>query len=77
LKGHDWVQVGDDFDGEVAFAYSGRSVALSGDGRILAVGVPGNDSIGTDSDSGHVRIFKWKNDAWVKPGDDIDEVQPY
>jgi hypothetical protein len=29
------------------------------------------------SDSGHVRIFEWKNDARVKRGDDIDGVQPY
>jgi hypothetical protein len=32
------VQIGSDIDGEAANDYSGRSVSLSSDGRILAIG---------------------------------------
>ena len=57
-----WKQeIGDDVYGENEFDYSGnntgsagRSVALSDDGSVLAVGAVFNDENG--SDSGHVRV---------------------
>ncbi len=50
-----WVQVGQDIDGEGVGDLFGRSVSLSDDGRILAVGAPDND--GNGNNSGHVRLF--------------------
>ena len=35
-----WTQVGSDIDGEAAGGYSGRSVSLSSDGSIVAIGAP-------------------------------------
>lgn len=65
-----WVQLGQDIDGEAAYDNSGRSVSLSGDGSIVAIGAYNND--GTGSSSGHVRVFKEVNGTWEQIGEDID-----
>ena len=65
-----WVQKGSDIDGEAAGDQSGRSVSLSSDGSIMAIGAASND--GTGSDAGHVRIYEWSGSAWVQKGSDID-----
>lgn len=43
------------FVGEAADDYFGTSVSLSGDGKRVAIGAPGND--GGGANSGHVRVF--------------------
>jgi hypothetical protein len=55
--GTSWIQIGSDIDGEAANDNSGRSVSLSADGTIVAIGANFNDRNG--SNSGHVRIYKW------------------
>jgi hypothetical protein len=50
-----WKQLGGDINGEAATDQSGRSVSLSSDGTIVAIGARCND--GNGSDSGHVRVF--------------------
>jgi len=65
-----WTQIGDDIDGEAADDYSGRSVSLSADGSVLAIGADYND--GNGSYAGHVRVYKNISDTWTKIGDDID-----
>ena len=65
-----WTKVGDDIDGEAAGDSSGKSVALSSDGTILAVGARGNDDGG--SNSGHVRVFVESSGTWTRRGADID-----
>ena len=50
-----WVQLGEDIDGEAASDQSGRSVSLSNDGSIVAVGAYGNDANGDNS--GRVRVY--------------------
>jgi hypothetical protein len=69
--GSAWVQKGSDIDGEAAGDQSGRSVSLSSDGSIMAIGAPNNDGV-NGSDSGHVRIYEWSGSAWVQKGLDID-----
>lgn len=64
------TQVGQDVDGEAASDTSGRSVSLSSNGNILAVGATDND--GNGSNSGQVRVFENVNDVWTQIGDDID-----
>ena len=49
------TQIGGDIDGEAAGDYLGRSVSLSSDGTIVAIGAFGND--GNGPSSGHVRIY--------------------
>ena len=69
-SGTEWTQKGNDIDGEAAEDYSGRSVSLSSDGTIVAIGAYGND--GNGSNSGHVRLFEWDGTAWTQKGSDID-----
>ena len=40
-----WIQLGNDIDGEAADDQSGYSVSLSADGTIVAIGAPYNDGI--------------------------------
>jgi hypothetical protein len=65
-----WIQLGEDINGEATDDFSGSSVSLSSDGTILAIGALGNDGNGINS--GHVRIYKYNQDNWIQVGDDID-----
>jgi len=75
-----WDRIGDDIDGEAAGDNSGKSVSLSANGRILAIGANGNDATG--SNAGHVRIYSYNASkttanalgpaGWDQLGGDID-----
>ena len=65
-----WSQLGADIDGEAAGDYSGASVSLSDDGTIVAIGAPFNS--GSDTGSGHVRVYEYASGAWSQLGADID-----
>jgi hypothetical protein len=67
-----WVQMGDDIDGE-AGSNSGKSVALSSNGQIVAIGADRNNN-DNGGDAGHVRVLQWDdtNKAWNQLGGDID-----
>jgi len=65
-----WTQIGQDIDGEAEDDYSGRSVSLSADGSIVAIGAIYND--GNGNDSGHVRVYKNESGTWTQIGQDID-----
>jgi len=65
-----WVQIGQDIEGEAIGDLSGSSVSLSSDGTIVAIGAPGND--GSGSFSGHVRVYENQSGTWVQIGNDID-----
>ena len=67
-----WDQLGSDIDGEAAGDLSGRSVSLSSDGNTVAIGAHLNDGNGSDELSGHVRVFRFNNNAWSQLGGDID-----
>ncbi|MCB9244971.1 MAG: hypothetical protein H6606_00955 [Flavobacteriales bacterium] len=68
--GSAWVQLGTDIDGEAAQDNSGRSVSMSSDGTMLAIGAIGND--GNGPSAGHVRLYGWNGSAWELLGSDID-----
>ncbi len=65
-----WVQIGADIDGEAPSDQSGRSVSLSNDGTIVAIGAFGN--AGNGFLSGHVRVYENVSGTWTQIGDDID-----
>eukprot|EP00956_Cyclotella_meneghiniana_P014353 scaffold21470_cov42-Cyclotella_meneghiniana.AAC.1 len=68
---NDWVQLGEDIDGEAEDDQSGASLSISADGRTVAVGARLND--GNGSSAGHVRVYKLDGDNnWEQLGDDID-----
>ena len=65
-----WSQLGNDILGESAGDELGRSVSLSSDGTILAVGaIEHSTNIGVTS--GQVQIFQYDSNNWVQLGDDI------
>lgn len=64
------TQIGDDIDGEAPGDLFGRAVALSADGKRMAVGAPFND--GSGSEQGHVRVYREKAGVWTQIGNDID-----
>ena len=68
-NGNNWVQLGQDIDGEVAYDFSGF-VSISSDGSIVAIGAGSNDGNGIDS--GHVRVYQYNGNNWVQLGQDID-----
>jgi len=62
-----WMQLGEDIDGEESGDQSGFSVSISDDGSIVAIG-----AIGNNAGIGHARIFQYNDEYWVQMGEDID-----
>ena len=52
--------------GTSQFSYTGLTVALSGDGNILAVSSPGEENF-----RGVVRVYNWNGNNWNQLGSDI------
>ncbi len=65
-----WVQLGNNINGEATLDQSGWSISLSSDGTILAIGAYQNDGIGIDA--GHVRVYEYIGGNWTQIGSDID-----
>ncbi len=65
-----WIQIGENIEGEALNDRSGISVSLSSDGNTIAIGAVANADNGFSS--GHVRIYRNIDDAWSQIGDDID-----
>jgi len=65
-----WTLVGAQIDGEAAVDQSGISVAISGDGKRIAIGSTGNDGAGNNS--GHVRVFEEMSGTWMLVGDNLN-----
>ena len=52
---------------------SSLRISISADGTVLAIGAYGNDAEdGTDSQRGHVRVYKFSNNSWSQLGTDIE-----
>ena len=66
-----WVQIGQDIDGEAAGDFSGGAVSLSDNGAVLAIGAM-NNSGANGVVSGHVRVYNFDGTVWNQIGDDID-----
>ena len=73
-----WEPLGSDLDiiGLAPGDRAGWSVSLSGDGRTVAVGSPNANGIGSASDAGHVRIFRYNPEIdtprWEPLGQEIE-----
>ncbi len=67
-----WNKIGQSISGEAPNDRSGQSVALSGDGRRIAIGAPLNDGNGSRSGQARVHEFDTDSDLWVQLGGDID-----
>ena len=67
----DWVNKGDPIEGDGAFDNVGWSVALSGDGKKLAVGSPNYEN-----HQGRVQLFYWHHHRWTKLGPQVVPDRP-
>lgn len=65
-----WSQLGTDIDGSAASDNFGSSVALSGDGTVLAVGAP--NSAGGGSARGSAAVFEYDGSVWNQRGVDLN-----
>lgn len=66
-----WRALGDGIPGEDTGDLWGRSVALSADGTLLAVGAPRNDNENGNL-AGHARVYAWQPPSWIQVGQDLD-----
>ena len=73
-SGGGWAKKGDNINGEWSNDQSGRSVSLSSDGNVVAIGAPHHNGGGGGSgqDAGHVRVYAWNGTIWEKRGGDIE-----
>ncbi|MDC0186528.1 hypothetical protein OAK03_06885, partial [Gammaproteobacteria bacterium] len=62
-----WEQLGSDI--ELPSGYNFSSIKLSSDGNTLAVNA---NTGGQTTGPGHVQVYNWNNNDWVKRGDNID-----
>lgn len=67
----EWLQTGQDIDGEAADDKSGYSISMSSDGSIVAISAPSNNGV-NGIFSGHVRVYQNINEVWTQVGQDID-----
>merc|ERR1712151_1018532 len=66
---HSWKEIGYPITGEKEHDDFGRSISLSEDGDVVAVGAPFSDSHGKRR--GSVRIFKNADGRWIQLGETI------
>jgi len=68
-----WVQMGNDINGEIIKDESGVSVSLSFNGLMVAIGADRNNGSNGRA-SGHARIYSFNSvtDQWEQVGQDID-----
>jgi hypothetical protein len=70
---NNWLQVGQDIDGEAAGDQSGYSVAISNDGTTVGIGAPESDNT-TGTSAGQVRVYSINSTSnrWIQLGADLD-----
>ena len=59
-----WIQMGSEIRGDASLDNMGKSVDLSADGTIVAVGADRHDGSNGIDDSGHVRVFRFDGARW-------------
>lgn len=72
-KNGQWVQIGNELNGEAATDFFGWSVHMP-DTNTIAVGARRNS--GNGQYAGHVRVFYWNGTNWIQKGIDIDGEDP-
>ena len=62
-----WTQLGDDLDGFLNSSQFGSSVALSADGRTVAIGAPTDRNTANELSSGQVSVYSYST-SWTQVG---------
>lgn len=68
-SGIEWVQKGQDINGEDNQDNSGGAICMP-DANTIAIGAIFNSE--KYDDAGHVRIYSWNGSSWIQKGQDID-----
>jgi len=68
----EWMQRGDDLDGEQDYDFSGSSLSLNGVGDVVAVGSPQTNAPYGHPERGAVTVYGWNGSAWQNRGDRIE-----
>ena len=68
----DWNQLGSSIYGKSDGDAAGRSVSLSSDGTVLALGAVGGD--GQNIGAGYVQVYQFDGDEWIQLGSTIEGV---
>jgi len=71
FDGTNWLQLGQDLDGEAGGEDSGLSVSLNANGDRVAIGASLNGG-GNGIDSGHTRVYSFDGTRWLQLGQDLD-----
>ena len=66
----EWVQLGEDIDGDDAYEYTGYSVSLNDAGSQLAIGAKNNDD--GANNAGQTRVYEYQLGSWTQVGAGID-----
>lgn len=69
-SGTNWIDIGQDIRGQNQDDRFGYAVSLSNSGDWVAIGATHNDNNG--SNAGHVRVYQFDGQGWIKRGLDID-----
>ena len=70
-NGTNWIQLGQDINGETAYDRSGCAVSINSAGDRVAIGAYYNSS-GSIIGAGHVRVYAWDGSSWTQQGQDIN-----
>jgi len=70
-NGTNWIQLGQDINGETAYDRSGCAVSINSAGDRVAIGAYYNSS-GSIIGAGHVRVYNWDGSSWIQQGQDIN-----
>ncbi len=65
-----WEQLGSNIEGEAGGDRSGKSISISSDGLVVAIGAENSHDNGTLA--GHVRIYEQIGGIWTQIGSDLD-----
>ena len=70
----DWMQTGE-IDGAAQGDYSGKALAMSADGRVVAIASPDSDMYGTNT--GHVTVYSMHSEGnWTQLGQVLKGINP-
>jgi len=71
-RSREWVQRGNDIDGEEHFDFSGSSVALNNAGDVVVIGSPQTNAPVNHPKRGPVTVYKWEEGQWQKRGSRLE-----
>lgn len=66
--GFEWVQLGNDIDGDIDNGDTGSSLSLSGNGKIVAVLT---STLSSSNTSDYFSVYEYIGSSWVQLGEDI------